>query len=128
MLVNYRPVNLSSGACKQMGHVIASYLRKIWDKKHWLFEGQHRFTPVYSSESQVITVCGDIAESLDNGGRIDAIVIDFSEAFDLDPLDWLLTKIAASGEDSRVVVRIREFFLGHTQRVRLGHNYRRKSE
>jgi hypothetical protein len=26
--------------CKQLEHVIASYLRKIWDKKDWLFEGQ----------------------------------------------------------------------------------------
>jgi len=32
----------------------------------------------------------------------------------------LLTKIANSGVDSRVVVWIREFLLGHTQRVRVG--------
>jgi hypothetical protein len=51
-----------------------------------------------------ITVWQDIADSLDNGGRIDAIVIDFSKAFDLVPHDWLLTKIAASGVDSREVV------------------------
>jgi hypothetical protein len=31
-----------------------------------------------------------------------------------------LTKIAASGVDSRVVIRIREFLLGRTQRVRVG--------
>ena len=33
------------------------------------------------------------------------------------PHDWLLTKIAASGVELRVVVRIREFLVGHTQRV-----------
>jgi hypothetical protein len=44
-----------------MEHVIAAYLRKIWDKKDWLFEGQCGFRPGYSSESQVITVCQDIA-------------------------------------------------------------------
>jgi hypothetical protein len=87
-----------------MEHVIASYLRKVWDKKDWLFEGRHGFRPGYSCESQVITVRQDIAESLDNGGRLDAIITDFSKAFDLVPHDRPLTKIAASGVDSRVVV------------------------
>ena len=36
--------------------------------------------PGYSCESQVITVCQDIADSMDNGDRIDAVVIDFSKA------------------------------------------------
>ncbi|XP_021933212.1 angio-associated migratory cell protein-like [Zootermopsis nevadensis] len=46
----------------------------------------------------------DIADTLDNGGRLDAIIIDFSKAFELVPPDRLLTKIAASGVDSRLVV------------------------
>jgi hypothetical protein len=68
-----------------------------------------------SCESQVVTVCQDTANSPDNGGRIDAIIIDFSKAFNFVPHDRLLTKIAASGVDSRVVVWIREFLLGRTQ-------------
>jgi hypothetical protein len=82
---NYRPVSLTSVVCKQMEHAIAAYLRKIWDKKDWLFKGQHGFRPGYSCESQIITVCRDIADSLDSGSRIDAIIIDFSKAFDLVP-------------------------------------------
>jgi hypothetical protein len=103
-----------------MEHVIASYLRQVWDNNDWLYEGQHGFRPGYSCESQVNTVCKDVAESLDNGERIDAIIIDFSEAFDLVPHGRLLTKIANSGVDSRVVVWIREFLLGRTQRFRVG--------
>jgi hypothetical protein len=57
---------------------------------------------------------------LGEGVGIDAIVIDFSKAFDLVPHDQLLTKLAASGVDSRVVVWVREFLVGHTQRVRVG--------
>jgi hypothetical protein len=79
-----------------MEHVIASYLRKIWDKKDWLFHGQHGFRPGYSCESEVITVYQDIADSLDNGSRIHVIIIDFMKALDLVPHDQLLTKIAAS--------------------------------
>ena len=87
-----------------MEHVIASYLRQIWDKNDWLYEGQHGFRQGYSCESQVITVCQDIADSLDNGDKIDTITVDFSKAFDLVPHGWLLDKIANSGVDSNVVV------------------------
>jgi hypothetical protein len=39
---------------------------------------------------------------------------------DLVPHDRLLTKIESSGVDSRVVIWIREFFLGSTQRITVG--------
>ena len=103
-----------------MEHVIASYLRQVWDKNDWLYEGQHGFGPGYSCESQVITVCQDIADTLDNGDKIEAIIIDFSNAFDLVPHGRLLTKIANTGVDSKVVVWIREFLLGRTQGVMVG--------
>jgi hypothetical protein len=70
-------------------------------------------------ESQVITVCHDTADALNNGDRIDAIIVDFSKAFDLVPHGLLLVKITNSGVDARVVVWIREFLLGRTQRVRV---------
>jgi hypothetical protein len=95
------------------------YLREIWDKEDWIFEGQHGFGPGLSCESQVITVCQDIADSLDNGVRTDAIIIGFSKAFDLVPHDLLLRKIAAPGVNPGVVVWIRELMLGRTQSVRV---------
>ena len=62
----------------------------------------------------------DIADSLGEGVGIDAIIIDFPKAFDLIPHDQLLTKLEVSGVDSRVVVWVREFLVGRTQRVRAG--------
>jgi hypothetical protein len=120
LVTNYRPVSLNSVVCKQMEHVIASYLRQVWDKNDWLYESQHSFRPRYSCESQVITVYQVNADSLDNGDRIGAIIIDFSKAFYLVPHGRKLTKIANSGVDSRVVVWIKEFLLGRTQRVGVG--------
>jgi hypothetical protein len=84
------------------------YLRQVWEKSEWFYEGQYGFRPVYSCESQTVTVWQDIADSLDEGERIDAIIIDFSKAFDLVPHDRLLTKIMASGVDSRVVAWVRQ--------------------
>jgi hypothetical protein len=103
-----------------MEHVITSYLRQVWDKNDWRYEGQHGFRPGYSCESQVIVVCQDIADSLDNRDKFDSIIVDFSKAFDLVPHSWLVTKMANSGVDSRVVVWIREFLLGRTQTVKVG--------
>jgi hypothetical protein len=45
---------------------------------------------------------------------------DVSKAFDLVPHERLLRKIVASGVDSTVVLWIREFLLGRTQRLRVG--------
>jgi hypothetical protein len=83
----------------------------------WLYERHHGFRPGYSCESQVITVCQDIEDSLDEGV---GITIDFFKAFDLVPHDRLLTILASSDVDSRVVVWVLEFLVDRTQRVRIG--------
>jgi len=75
---NYRPISLTSAVCKQLVHVTAGYLKQVWGKNDWLYEGEHGFRPGYSCESQVMTVCQDIADSLDEGVSIDAIITDFS--------------------------------------------------
>ena len=74
---NYRPVSLISAVCKQMEHVIAGYLRQVWEMSGWLYEGQHGVRPGYPCENQVVTFCQIIADSLDEGFRTNAIIIDF---------------------------------------------------
>jgi hypothetical protein len=70
-----------------MEHVTANYLRQVWDKSKWLYE------------CQIGTACQDIAITLKEGARTDAIIIDISQAMDLVPYDHLLTKLASSGVD-----------------------------
>ena len=106
---NYRPVSLTSVVCKQMEHVIAGYIRQVWEDRDLLYEGQHGFRRGCSCESQIMTVCQDISYSLDEATRMYPIIIDISKAFDLVPHDRLLKKIAASGVDSKVVVWVRNF-------------------
>ena len=83
----------------------------------WLYEVQHCFRPGYSCGSQLL--CQDIAESMDEGARTDAIIIDVSNAFGLVPHDRLIRKIAAIVVDLRVVVWVNKFLLGRSQRVRV---------
>jgi hypothetical protein len=114
---NYRPVSLTLVVCKQMQHVIAGYLRQVWKMSAWLWEGQHGFRPKYSCEGKIVTVCHDIADSLDEGVRTGANIIDFPKAFDLVPHNRLLMRIAETGLDLRVVVWAKDFLLGWSQRV-----------
>jgi hypothetical protein len=97
-----------------MEHVIDSYLQQVWEGNDGLYDGQHGFRSAYSCESQVITVYQDMADTRDKGNRMDAIIVDFSKAFDLVPNGRLLVKTADMGFDNRVVVWIREFLIGHT--------------
>ena len=75
----------------------------MWENRDWFYEGQHGFRPGYSCESLIIIICHDISDSIDEGARIEALIIDFSKAFVLVPHYRLLIKVAASGVDSRVV-------------------------
>jgi hypothetical protein len=51
---------------------------------------------------------------------MDVIKIHFSKAFNLVPHDRWPTKVVASGMDFRIVVWVREFLVGNTQKVREG--------
>jgi len=72
-----------------MEHVVAGYIQ-VWEDRYWFYEEQHGFRPGYSCESEIITVCQDISDSLDEAARLDAIIIDISKAFDLVPHGRLL--------------------------------------
>ena len=117
---NYTPVSLTSVVCKQMEHVIVGYMRQVWENSDRIYEGQHGFRPGYSCESQIITICQDISDTLDEATRLDALIIDFSKALIRVPHDRLLKKISDSGMDPRVIVWIREFLIGRSQRIRVG--------
>jgi hypothetical protein len=64
-LSNYVYISLTSLICNQLEHVMAGYLRQEWVKTDWLYEGQHGFRQGYSCEIKVITVCQNIAHSVD---------------------------------------------------------------
>jgi hypothetical protein len=86
----------------------------------WLYEGQDFFSPVYSCESQAVTACQDIADSLDEGFRRATIIINSSKVFDLVLHDKLLTKIAGNGVVLRVVVWVRDLLFERSQSVSVG--------
>jgi len=88
---NYRPVSLTSVVLKQMDHFIVRHLRQDEEMSGWLYEGQNCFRARYSRDSQVVTACQDIANSLGEGHRTDAIM-DFSKAYEFVHLIGCLPK------------------------------------
>jgi hypothetical protein len=96
VVANYTPIILTSVVCQQMEHVVAGYLRQVWDRSEWLYKGQHGFRPGCSCKSQTVRDSQDFSDSLGKRARIDVIIIDFSKPFHLVHHDRQITKIAAS--------------------------------
>lgn len=79
------------------------YLRSHWEETGLMNSGQHGFRPGYSSNNQLAI------DNVDDGGRIAAVVINFSKAFHVVPHFILLAKFKKSGVYIPIVRWITEF-------------------
>ena len=84
--------------------MISDYIRHVLNAKDWFYNRQHGFREGFSCDSQITSLVQDLAEEVDRGGRMYAVVIDFSKAFDLVPHDMLIDKLSRLGIDKRVVL------------------------
>ena len=82
---NYRPVSLTSLCCKLQEHIIVSSTLKHLEHHKILTDCQHGFRARRSCETQLVTLCHEIAESLDKNKQTYMIILDFSKAFDRVP-------------------------------------------
>ena len=119
---NYRPVGNTSIPCKLMERSVVDYSHSQWAKANWLFKNQHGFRQQYSCESSLAGFTQELAEHLDNGKQVDAILVDFSKAFDTVPHSILMEKFSAMELDNRVVNWIGTFLTNRTQRVKVGNS------
>ena len=79
---NYRPVSLTSICCKILEHIVYNHVIKHLDDHHLLNDAQPGFRKRRSCESQLILTVQDLAMGLNDGEQIDAVLLDFSKAFD----------------------------------------------
>ena len=94
---NYRPVSLTSTCCKIMEHIVHSLLINFLESNNIRSDYQHSFRKKRSCETQLLVTVDDLAAGLDRHQQIDAILLDFSKAFDKVPHKHLATKLHRYG-------------------------------
>jgi len=83
-------VSLTSIACKCLEHIVYSQFIAHFERHSILHEAQHGLRKNRSCESQLILTTHDVAKGLDDKSQIDAVLLDFSKAFDKVPNHRLL--------------------------------------
>ena len=78
---------------------------------------QYGFRKHRSCESQLLTTAQDLASGIDDSQQIDAILLDFSKAFDKVPHQRLLIKLEHYGFRGTILQWKRSFLSGRTQKV-----------
>jgi hypothetical protein len=102
--------------CKTLEHILYSTIITHLEHNNVLSELQLGFRKKRSTESQPILTVQDLAADLDKGQQIDAILLDFSKAFDKVPHRRLL-KLHHSGVRSNTLSWIADFLSGRSQEV-----------
>ena len=114
---NYRPVSLTSVCCKIIEHVIHSHVINHLERNNILEDKQHGFQKRRSCESQLITTINDLARGLNVKQQLDAVLLDFSKAFDKVSHRRLATKLNHYGVRRNTHAWIQDFLSHKTQQV-----------
>ena len=114
---NYRPISLTSIPCKLLEHIIHSSVMDHFDKFQIIDDAQHGFRQKRSCESQLITTLRDFSNCLNNKEQIDAILLDFSKAFDKVDHQQLLLKLHQYGIQNSLFAWLKTFLSDRTQTV-----------
>ena len=114
---NYRPISLTSLSCKILEHVVHSSVMTHLEKHRVLDDAQHGFRKFRSCVSQLIITIDDFANCLRNHLQIDAILLDFSKAFDKVDHEILLAKLEHLGIRHSLLDWSRSFLIDRSQRV-----------
>ena len=114
---NYRPVSLTAVCCKLCEHLVAKAILNHLDSHSLLSDLQHGFRRKRSCESQLTIFIDELTRGVVNGAQIDAVVMDFSKAFDVVPHGSLLVKLQHYGIRGNTLHWINSFLSNRTQRV-----------
>lgn len=116
---NYRPISLTSCSCKMLEHILAKYINDFLAQKHVITDAQHGFRHGYSTVTQLVTTVHEFAKTLDQGGQIDLILLDFSKAFDRVVHSKLISKMRAIGLPLHIIHWVKTYLSNRKQYVNI---------
>jgi len=114
---NYRPISLTSIACKMMETIIREPLLQYLNANALLSNKQFGFRNGRSTILQLLHVVDRWTKVLDNGGMTDVVYFDFQKAFDTVPHERLIEKLREYQLNDTVLNWIKDFLSNRTQRV-----------
>ena len=114
---NHRPISLTCISCKLLEHIIHSSIMDHFDEHQILNDAQHGFRKKRSCESQLITTLKDFTNCLNEKSQIDAILLDFSKAFDKVDHNQLIAKLDEYGVRNSLLTWMKSFLLDREQTV-----------
>ena len=114
---NYRPVSLSSIACKILESIVKDAVLDYLKANNLLSKKQFGFLPGRSTVLQLLNVVHRWIEILEKGGIIDTIYCDFMKAFDTVPHNRLMDLLAHYGFKGEVLSWIKDFLSDRKQHV-----------
>ena len=117
LAVNYRPVSLTCICSKLMEHIMVSQISRHLDTHKILLKNQHGFLSRLSCETQLLEFVQELHDNLNNGQQVDAIIMDFSKAFDKVAHKRLLHKLDNYGISGKANRWIADFLSGRSQQV-----------
>ena len=117
---NYRPISLTSVACKIMERVISSQMLSYLRLHGVISKQQHGFLSGRSTSSNLLEALNDWTLAVNDRKSIGAAYIDFAKAFDTVSHAKLLCKLQAHGVRGNLLHWIENFLSGRTQQTRVG--------
>ena len=117
---NYRPVSLTCICSKIMEHIIVTNMITFLEDQDILYDKQHGFRTKRSCETQLIEFMHELHNNMQKGTQVDAVVMDFSKAFDKVAHNRLSYKLDYYGVRGQTLEWINDFLRNRSQRVLVG--------
>ena len=120
LLNQYRPISLTSCACKVLESAIRDHLLTFCRQNSILTCAQFGFMPKKSTELQLLHCLNSWTESFDKNIPVDVVYLDFAKAFDSVSHQKLLHKLSCYGISDLLLRWIQSYLNGRDQFVKVG--------
>jgi len=116
----YRPISLTSTACKILESIVKDNLIDYLNTNNLLSKQQHGFLSKRSTTTQLLDCSIDWYHNLKSRNQTDIVYLDFTKVFDSVTYTKLLYKLECYDISGHILYWIRDFLSNRTQRVKVG--------